>query len=76
MATGGYGQEASFIYDPSQRNEAGSTVANLHRAVAEVERTIWNGDVERAENKKRIGRVIARYEEACDAPERAGCRVF
>ena len=46
MATGGYSQEATFIYDPSQRNQAGSTVANLHRAVAEVERTIWDDDVE------------------------------
>ena len=61
MAAGGYGQEASFIYDPSQRNEAGSTIANLHRAVAEVERAVWNDDVEQAENQERIRRIIAGY---------------
>ena len=46
MATGGYGLEAIFVYDPSQRNQADSTISDLHRAVAEVERAIWNDDVE------------------------------
>ena len=76
MATGGYGQEAVFGYDANQRNQAGPTVSDVHQAVAEVERTVWDNDAERAENQERIGRVINRYEEACDAAERAGFRVF
>ena len=46
MATGGYGQVAVFGFDASQRNQAGPTVSDVHRAVEEVERTIWNNDAE------------------------------
>ena len=76
MATGGYGQEAVFGYNASQRNQAGPTVVDVHRVVVEVERAVWNDDMERAENQERIRRIIAGYEEACDAAERAGHRVF
>ena len=76
MATGGYGQQAVFGFDASQRNQAGPTVSDVHRVVEEVERTIWDNDAEQTENQERIGRVINRYEEACDLAERAGFRVF
>ena len=76
MATGGYGQEAVFGYDAGQRNQAGPTVSDISRAVAEVERTVWDNEAERAENQARIGRVIDQYEKACDHAERAGYRVF
>ena len=76
MATGGYGQEAVFGYDAGQRNQAGPTVSDVHRAVEEVERTVWDNDAEQAENQARIRRIINQYEEACDLAERAGFRVF
>ena len=76
MATGGYGQEAVFGFDTTQRNQAGPTISDVHRAVEEVERTVWNNAAERAENQARIGRIIDQYEEACDLAERAGFRVF
>ena len=76
IATRGYSQKALFGYDPSQRNQAGPTVSDIHWAVAEVERAVWDDAVERAENQERIRRIISGYEEACNAAEKAGHRVF
>src|SRR5882724_9548081 len=44
MATGGYGQETAFTFNPQQRNKSGFTVAALTRAAHEVKDRIWTTD--------------------------------
>src|SRR5258708_30813717 len=41
MVTGGYGQEASFIIDPSQRHPRSPTVTQYNREAQNMEREIW-----------------------------------
>src|SRR5258705_13053968 len=51
MVTGGYGQEASLVFDPSQRLASSSTVAQYAREAARVERKIWPRSETRARHK-------------------------
>jgi hypothetical protein len=74
MATGGYGQEAIFALDPSQRNEAGHTVSIYARHAEEIEDGIWSTEEGRILNQKRIDRTIARHEAAIKAIHANGSR--
>jgi hypothetical protein len=74
MATGGYGQEAIFAFDPSQRNEAGHTVSVYARHAEEIEDGIWGTEEGRALNQERIHRTIARHEAAVQAIHANGHR--
>jgi hypothetical protein len=64
MATGGYGQEATYTFDTIQRSTAGHTIAGIARAAEEIEERNWSTDDGRNENQKRINDTIDRHERA------------
>jgi hypothetical protein len=64
MATGGYGQEAAYTIDPSQRSAAGHTIAGIARAAEEIEERNWSTNDGRDENQRRINDTIDRHERA------------
>jgi len=61
MATGGYGQETAFTFDPQQRNESGFTIAALARAAREVEDRVWTTEEGAKANQERVDSTIRRF---------------
>src|SRR5882724_502498 len=58
MATGGYGQETTFTFDPQQRNKSGFTVTALARAAHEVEDRVWTIEEGAKANQERVDSTI------------------
>src|ERR1700733_5317721 len=64
MATGGYGQEATYTFDPQQGNPSGYTIGRIAKAAQEIEDRNWGTAEGREENCRRIRDTIERHERA------------
>ena len=62
MVTGGYGQEASFIIDPSQRHPRSPTVSQYNREAQNMEREVWPRSKTRQKHAAYIARRLQEFE--------------